>query len=135
MTYELNPPLTERELELVEELRSRTNVANAIARARVELGWTQQQVGSAAGTKQSRISELEGLQGNVRFDTLDRIARVLGLMIDLVARPSVTAHANAATSAGPYRGLNVARDTEGAVTAVELPSVWANGISDEVVTL
>lgn len=132
MTYELNRPLTDREREIVEELRSRANVANAIARARIKLGLSQHEVGARAGTKQSRISELEGLQGNVRFDTLDRVAQVLGLMIDLVPRTSAEARVNIDASAAPFTGLKVDRDTDGSVRTVRLPDLWANGARSEV---
>jgi transcriptional regulator with XRE-family HTH domain len=86
MSYQLRPPLNEREQKIVDGLRSRTNVANRVASYRIRLGLTQQELGQRAGTKQSRVSELESLQGNLQFDTLDRIARVLGLEIDLVPR-------------------------------------------------
>jgi transcriptional regulator with XRE-family HTH domain len=62
------------------------NVARMIAVTRVRLGLSQQEIARRAGTKQSRISELETLSGNVRFDTLDRIAMALGLEVALVER-------------------------------------------------
>ena len=82
----LNPEYTEADRELLESMRSRLNVAHEIFDARVALGLTQAELGKEAGTKQSRVSELEAMKGNVRFDTLDRIARVLGLMVTLTAR-------------------------------------------------
>lgn len=124
MSYELNPPFDERERELLEELRSRTNVANAVASARVRLGLTQKELGTRAGTKQSRISELEGLQGNLRFDTLDRITRVLGLMIDLVPRVDTIAIASTSSRARPYRGLHITVEDSGEY-AVCLPNEWS----------
>jgi transcriptional regulator with XRE-family HTH domain len=91
MNHEYNPPLTDEELVMVEQLRSRTNVANRVASYRVKMGLTQDELG-----RRARISEIESLRGNVRFDTLDRIARELGLMIDLVPRsqpePSIVVH-------------------------------------------
>jgi transcriptional regulator with XRE-family HTH domain len=96
MNHEYNPPLTDEELVMVEQLRSRTNVANRVASYRVKMGLTQDELGRRAKSKQARISEIESLRGNVRFDTLDRIARELGLMIDLVPRsqpePSIVVH-------------------------------------------
>jgi transcriptional regulator with XRE-family HTH domain len=63
------------------------NVGRMIVRQRLRLGLTQAQIAERAGTKQSRISELETLSGNVRFDTLDKIATVLGLEVTLQERP------------------------------------------------
>jgi len=84
MSRELRPPLTEGEKEIVRRLRSRTNLANKVATYRLRLQLTQEELGRRAGTKQSRISEIESLRGNLRLDTLDRIARELGLVVDLV---------------------------------------------------
>ena len=122
MSYELNPPLTQREREIVDELRSRTNVANAIASARIWLGLTQDELGKRAGTKQSRISELESLRGNVRFDTLDRIARKLNLMITLVPRVETVAKVETATTAIPYeRLLKLKRDDYAGSSSLVIP--------------
>ena len=82
----LRPRFTAEELAVRERLRSRLNVAATILDARVKCGLTQEQLGEAAGTKQSRVSELESLKGNPRFDTLDRISKALGLMVSLVPR-------------------------------------------------
>ena len=79
-------PRTDAERRAFDRLRSRMNVGQLVVRARMMLGLTQDQVAQRAGTKQSRISELESLRGNVRFDTLDRIAEALGLEITLVPR-------------------------------------------------
>lgn len=79
-------PRSAEEKEAVERLRSRMNVGRAIARWRMRRKLTQEEVARRAGTKQSRISELESLHGNVRFDTLDRITRALGLEITLQER-------------------------------------------------
>lgn len=89
MNSERNMDLLEytyRPTESAEEVRSRANVARALVDARASLGLSQAEVGERAGTKQSRVSEIESLRGNPRFDTLDRIARVLGLMVALVPR-------------------------------------------------
>lgn len=94
---------TAREMLRLEALRSRINVARAISIARVEHGLTQDELGRQAGTKQSRVSEVEGMRGNLRFDTLDRITRTLGLMIDLVPRERPVALAF--PSAAPVRRL------------------------------
>jgi len=82
----LDPQYTDAERVELDKLQSRINVARAVLQARLDQGLTQEELGRAAGTKQSRISDLEGLKGNPRFDTLDRVARVLGLMIALIPR-------------------------------------------------
>ena len=84
--FELRYPITEEERTLSEAMRSRVGVARTLLDRRLRLGLTQVELGRHAGTKQSRVSEIEGLKGNPRFDTLDRIATVLGLMIALVPR-------------------------------------------------
>ncbi len=70
-------------------LRSRTNVSRMIVEYRMKLGLSQVEVARRAGTKQSRVSELETLAGNVVFDTLDRVALALGLEITLQPRADV----------------------------------------------
>jgi len=80
----LRTPYTGEEQARLESLRSRINVARAILDARLSAGLSQEEVGKAAGTKQSRVSEIEGMKGNPQLDTLDRIGRVLGLMVALV---------------------------------------------------
>jgi len=72
-------------------LRSYLNVSMRILSKRMELGLSQGSLGRAAGSKQSKISEIELMKGNPRFDTLDRIALELGLAIDLVPRESAVA--------------------------------------------
>ena|ERR1041385_9136449 len=87
----LEPRYTAAEREQLEELQSRINVARQVLHYRLALGLSQDELGRLAGTKQSRISELELMDGNLRFDTLDRIARVLGLAVTLVRRDQVPA--------------------------------------------
>jgi len=74
------------DLEIREQRRSLQNVSRAIIDTRIGLGLSQEELGRRAGTKQSRVSEIEAMKGNPRFDTLDRIARALDLMVDLVPR-------------------------------------------------
>lgn len=89
----LEPRYSSADLALLELMRSRLNVANALLDARLGLGLTQEQLANAAGTKQSRVSEIEAMKGNVRLDTLDRVSRAVGLMIELVPREAVQATA------------------------------------------
>lgn len=96
--FELRYPITDEERALSEALRSRVGVARTLLDWRLKLGLTQEELGKRAGTKQSRVSEIEALKGNPRFDTLDRIATVLGLMITLIPR-----HPHALSSAPEFR--------------------------------
>lgn len=82
----LSPKYTAEHHEIADQLRSWLNVSGALLDARVALGLSQDELGRMAGTKQSRVSDIESMKGNPRFNTLDRIARVLGLAIDLVPR-------------------------------------------------
>ena len=83
-------PTTDAERSAFEELRSRMNVGRLIVRWRVKFGLTQEQLAKRSGTKQSRISEVETLGGNLQFDTLDRISRALGLEITLQLRDHIS---------------------------------------------
>jgi transcriptional regulator with XRE-family HTH domain len=112
----LKSPYTPTQLALVDEMRSRLNVARAVLMTRLDQGLSQDEVGRLAGTKQSRISELEASKGNVRFDTLDRIARVLGLMVDLVPR-------RRADAAIHFGGYSILVETKNSETTAS-PPVW-----------
>ena len=81
-------PGSQSERAAYEEMRSRLNVAWMITQTRHKKGWSQEDLAERAGTKQSRISELESVRGNPTFDTLDRVARALGLGITLRPRAS-----------------------------------------------
>jgi transcriptional regulator with XRE-family HTH domain len=81
-------------------MESALNVARAVMFERVAQGMTQAELGTAAGTKQSRISQVEAMKGNPRFDTLDRIAQALGLAVALVPkRPIITSETEFTTLA------------------------------------
>lgn len=91
----LNPNYADADLTLLEEMRSGLAVANALLSARLALGLTQADLARRVGTKQSRISEIEGMTGNPRFETLDRVSRAVGLMITLVPREPLPSSKNA----------------------------------------
>ena len=82
----LRPEYTDQERARLAELESYLNISRAVLRNRLDQGLSQDELGKAAGTKQSRISELEAMRANPRLDTLDRIARVLGLAVGLIPR-------------------------------------------------
>jgi len=96
-------PHTEAERAALDRLRSRMNVSRMIVRRRMQLGLTQDEIARRAGTKQSRISEIESLAGNVRFDTLDRLTRAMGLEITL--QPRVRYDAEGIAVATPSGGV------------------------------
>jgi len=91
----LKPAYSSTDRRLVEEMRSGIAVANALLSARLALGYSQADLASRAVTKQSRISEIEAMTGNPRFDTLDRVSRAVGLMITLVPREPLPPPKNA----------------------------------------
>lgn len=82
-------PRTQSGKDASERLRSRTTIAKAIIEARLRKNWTQHQLAEAAGTKQSRISELESARGNPTLETIERIARTLELELSLKAPDAV----------------------------------------------
>lgn len=89
-------PRTDAGKAASERLAIRTAIARAIIDARIAKKWTQQQLADAAGTKQSRISDLEGARGNPTIETIERVARALGLELMLQRHPDpdpgVTVH-------------------------------------------
>jgi ribosome-binding protein aMBF1 (putative translation factor) len=62
----------------------RLSIAREIARARVQKNMTQEQLAELAGTRQSRISELENLQGDPQIGTVQQVAHALGLELRLI---------------------------------------------------
>jgi plasmid maintenance system antidote protein VapI len=69
-----------------EAIRTRASLSNTVFERRMELGLSQQEVAGLAKTKQSRVSEIESLSGNVTLDTLDRITKALGLFVTALRR-------------------------------------------------
>ena len=102
---ELESPYGAEHRAALDDVRSWLEIAQIVARTRLHRGLTQEQVAQRAGTKQSRISEIESMRGNVRFDTLDRVLRALGLMITAAPRTEYR---------GPHPGYRA--DTSGAAT-------------------
>ena len=65
--------------QVEEELGSRLAVARNVMRARIQRGWTQQQLARELGVSQPRIAQIESASANVQIDTLDRLAAVFGV--------------------------------------------------------
>jgi len=57
-------------------------VGERIKKRRIELGWTQDQLGQKAGISKSFLSDLENGKRSVSADNLLDIARVLNLSLD-----------------------------------------------------
>jgi transcriptional regulator with XRE-family HTH domain len=89
---------TKAEREKVDSLRSWINVSRELLNARLAHGYTQATVARIAKTNQARVSEIEAMNANPRFETLDRVAAAVGLMVTLVPR----AAAFNAVSTGEY---------------------------------
>lgn len=121
---EIDKPQTAGVQSAIERLRSRMSVGRMIVQHRLRLGVSQAEIARRAGTKQSRVSEIETLSGNVRFDTLDRIAMALGLQITLVERPDVFAVAGAG-----------AQPQQHASSAMVVMMMMDNAVPDQSVTL
>jgi transcriptional regulator with XRE-family HTH domain len=79
-------PLTAAGRAASQRIRPRAAIAIAITNARIGKGWTQEQLAKAAGTRQSRIAELEGLEGNPTIGTIEQVANALGLEFTLAPR-------------------------------------------------
>ncbi len=103
-----------------ERLLSFINVSKRILAKRLELGLSQDALGRAVGSKQSKISEIEQMKGNPRFDTLDRIARELGLVIDLVPIEQ-------SLKGGPFERAGFTAPTTQRLTTIMIHTCVASG--------
>jgi len=61
------------------DLGSRLVVAKNVMRLRIQRGYTQLRLANELGVTQPRIAEIEGARANLKLDTLDNLARVLGV--------------------------------------------------------
>jgi transcriptional regulator with XRE-family HTH domain len=68
----------------------RHSVARLVISERVRRGWTQTALAHRAGTTQARVSAIENGQGNLRLDTLQRVAASLGMALIVQARTPVS---------------------------------------------
>src|SRR4051795_8546383 len=70
-----------RELEVT---RTRFRIGTRLLKQRLSAGLTQQQLAVASGVAQADISRIEHGQANPTADTLNALARPLGVTLDLV---------------------------------------------------
>jgi len=56
-----------------------------LIRRRHELGWTQESVAIKTGLKQSAIARIESARIVPKIDTIQLLAKVLGLKLDLIS--------------------------------------------------
>ena len=73
------------ELRDLEAARTQFRIGSRLLRERVAAGLTQQQLADASGIAQADISRIERGQGNPTTETLEALARPLGITLDLVA--------------------------------------------------
>ena len=84
---ELSPaPSTPEVQEARGRLEAHLELARAVIRARVQRSWTQESLAKAAGTKQSRISEIESASGNPTLETVHRVISALDLTLRFTSR-------------------------------------------------
>ena len=67
-------------------LALRHSIARLVVSERATRGWPQAALARRAGTTQARVSASENGQGNLRLDTLQRVAEALGLALVVQAR-------------------------------------------------
>ncbi len=64
-------------------LALRHSIARLMLSARASRAWSQAELARRAGTTQARISDVENASGNLRLDTLERLAEALGLTLEV----------------------------------------------------
>ena len=88
---ELEPRAREvRWAEASGRLALRHSIARLVLSARAKRSWSQAELARHAATTQARISDIENGRGNLRLDTLERVADALGL--SLMVRVRSPAH-------------------------------------------
>ena len=79
---ELEPRAREgRWAEASGRLALRHSIARLVLSARAKRSWSQAELARHAATTQARISDIENGRGNLRLDTLERVADALGLAL------------------------------------------------------
>jgi ribosome-binding protein aMBF1 (putative translation factor) len=75
-------PEERRELEAA---RARFRIGSRLLQERLAAGLTQKQLANASGVDQGDISRIERGEGNPTTETLDALARPLGVALELVS--------------------------------------------------
>lgn len=81
---EIENAATPEERRELEAARARFRIGSRLLQERLSAGLTQQQLASASGVDQGDISRIERGEGNPTTETLDALARPLGVALDLV---------------------------------------------------
>lgn len=67
--------------EALVELKMHFDLANAVLRARIDKGLSQEQLAAKIGTKQANISKIEAGLANPTLNVIQKLARVLDINI------------------------------------------------------
>jgi ribosome-binding protein aMBF1 (putative translation factor) len=81
---EVEADASPEELRELEATRNRFRIGTRLLKQRLSAGLTQQQLAAASGVAQADISRIEHGQANPTADTLNALARPLGVAFDLV---------------------------------------------------
>lgn len=81
---EVEADASPEELRELEATRTRFRIGTRLLKQRLSAGLTQQQLAAASGVAQADISRIEHGQANPTADTLNALARPLGVTLDLV---------------------------------------------------
>ena len=95
----LTPKYTDSDRRILDEMESRLNISRALVEARVALGMSCQDVAIYATTAYATVAAVEGADANPKLETLDRIARAVGLVVTLVPSKQPARHVAPSPSA------------------------------------
>jgi XRE family transcriptional regulator, regulator of sulfur utilization len=87
---EIESAATPEERQELEAARARYRIGSRLLQQRLAAGLTQKQLASASGVDQADISRIEHGENNPTTETLDALARPLGVTLDLVAAGAST---------------------------------------------
>jgi ribosome-binding protein aMBF1 (putative translation factor) len=82
---EVEEQATEEEKRQLQAARTRFRIGTKILQRRLSVGLTQQQLAAASGIAQADISRIEHGQANPTTETLEALARPLGVTLDVVS--------------------------------------------------
>lgn len=85
---EVEADASPEELRELEAARARFRIGTRLLQQRLGAGLTQQQLAAASGITQADISRIEHGQANPTADTLNALARPLGVTLELVEAPA-----------------------------------------------